>query len=93
MSRKHTAAQEVAKHSDASIQRMTASRWAARAVACYARSRSYSGAGRVHWLDRATSYRDEALEHAALVGDAGRTVAKVQRRVDAARNKAERKSK
>lgn len=93
---RYDAAREVASKSDATIERETASKWAARTLACYARS---TAAKTVHeqlkWRERAKGYRDEALEHAALVGDGGKTVKKIQRKLDAAarRNRSRTKRK
>jgi hypothetical protein len=65
--------------SDAAIERETAKKWLKLALDCYA---EYDETGDTEWLVRATSYRDEAMEHAALIGDHGRTVGAVQRRFE-----------
>lgn len=72
---------EVARKSDAAIELETALKWAGRAVACRER---YARTGRAAWLLRARDYAHEALEHAALVGDYGRTAAEVQRKINEA---------
>ena len=80
---RYSATREVASKSDATIERETARKWTARAVACYARAKkSRTDAARGKWRERAKGYRDEALEHAALVGDGGKTVKRVQRELD-----------
>jgi hypothetical protein len=85
-----TQGQEIARLGDPDIQSKTARQWAARAAACYARAaRAKTAHERARWCNRATSYRDEALEHAALVGDHGRSVARIQRAIDKVRGRAQ----
>ena len=77
-----TAIREVHAKSDATIERETAQKWLARAVACCRERTTASGAAREEWSRRAWEYRAEALEHAALVGDGGRTVAAIEGEID-----------
>lgn len=62
----------------------SAATWVARALKAYARA----ARGDLAAMVEAEEYRGEALEHAALVGDRGKSAARVQRRVDAARDRA-----
>lgn len=78
MNRYLAADREVGSKSDRVIQRETAERYAARAIVCYRRHRR---TGRVSWLLRAEDFRHEALEHAALVGDGGKLVGRVEERI------------
>jgi hypothetical protein len=73
---------EVATKSDATIDRETALKWAGRAVACYQR---YAATGKIRWLLRAENHEHEAMEHAALVGDRGKTLRAVQDELERAR--------
>lgn len=75
---------EIAAKSEAAIERETALKWAGRAVACY---RRYITTGDERWQVRAHDYRHEALEHAAIIGDHGRTAAAIQKRLDHAMKK------
>lgn len=81
--------------SDAALELETANSWAARAISCFARAadvaRSAAKSQSVamveeagEWRLRAENYRHEALEHAALVGDHGKTVGAIQRKIDGA---------
>lgn len=80
MGRRRTAHErEVSQKSDSRIERETAEKWANRAIACYALYLPYSN---VDWLTRYDSYRHEALEHAAVVGDRGATVRRIQDKID-----------
>lgn len=79
---RRSASLEVRSKTDAQIERETAGKWAARAIACY---QEHARTGKQSWLLRATSYRDEAIEHAALVGDSGRTVKTIQAEIDRVR--------
>ena len=81
---RYSADREVREKSADKIERETARRWAARATACYARSR---GEGGVRWLLRAEDYRHEALEHAALAEDGGCLVGEIERELRAVRPK------
>jgi len=62
---------EVQTKSESVIEAETACKWAARAVAC----------ARLGQEARFVHYFGEALEHAALVGDFGKTVGEVQAEV------------
>ncbi len=70
---------EVQEKSQADIECETAYVWGSRAVACYG---LFKATNDVSWYVRATHYRDEALEHAAMVGDHGKFVGHVQRMID-----------
>jgi len=70
---------EVRQKSEAQVERETAKKWAGRAIACF---RLYRASGVLDWLTRAHTYRDEALEHAAMVGDHGKTVKAIQNEID-----------
>ena len=79
----HRAARtEVTSKSDVVIERETAEKWAARSIACFEK---YAETGNQKWLVRAEDYKHEALEHAALVGDFGRTVCRVQKMIEGRR--------
>ena len=82
-----TAVHEVTSKSDKAIERSTSKAWAARAVACFEK---YAETGDLKWFERACTYRDEAIEHAALVRDFGRTVGTLQRQLDKAEKKTRR---
>ncbi len=82
------AAREVRTKSEGSIERETAKKWAARAEAAFKLAIQY---GDSVMLLRAQMYRHEALEHAALIGDHGRTVASLQKRLDTVERKAKPK--
>lgn len=82
------AGREVASKSEVVIERETARTWAARAVACY---RNHARTRDTRWLLRANHYRDEALEHAAMVGDGGVFVGQVQQAIDRERRKKARR--
>ena len=70
---------------DSEIERETARKWADRALEAY---REYAATNDVHWLVRADSFRHEAFEHAAEVGDYGASVGDVQRELEAVANAA-----
>jgi hypothetical protein len=82
MKRLRAARQEVAKKSDRQIELETAQKWAARALACFERAAKTSGAAAVEWKRRAEDYRHEALEHAALMQDGGKTVGVLERELN-----------
>jgi hypothetical protein len=75
------ALREVSKKTDAQIERKTALTWADRAEACFTKHRATKN---VKWLLRAQRFADEALEHAAQVGDEGKLVGQLQRQLRAA---------
>lgn len=63
---KHTVAdREVLTKSDAEIERETAEKWCARALACF---RQFDKTGDRRWFARGVEYRHEAIEHAATAG-------------------------
>lgn len=72
---------------DAQVQRETALTWAKRAIRYRVRAERECGAEQCEWWRRYDDARHEALEHAALVGDSGKTVARVQAMVDRVRRK------
>ncbi len=65
---------------DAQVQRETALTWVRRAI----RYRKYAerDGAQCEWWRRFDDARHEALEHAALVGDHGKMVVRVQAMVD-----------
>jgi hypothetical protein len=73
---------EVRRKSERALELETAYKWADRALACLA---EYKKTGSSSWLHRFDNYRHEALEHAALVADFGKTVGAVQRYIDGSR--------
>lgn len=75
---------EVRAKSDKVIERETAKKWAARAVACYEK---YASSHERRWLVRAENYKQEAIEHGALAED-GKTLTEVKREMSAARSRA-----
>lgn len=68
--------------SDAQVQRATARTWAQRAIRYRKRAEKTCGAAQCEWWRRFDDARHEALEHAAVVGDHGKTVARVQAMID-----------
>ena len=72
----------VAAKSDRVIERETATKWAEYAIVCW--ERAATAHDPLPWLLRAESYKHEALEHAATVGDMGRTLRKIEKRLDRA---------
>jgi hypothetical protein len=76
---------EVNTKSDGEINRETAKKWALRALACYGNAKKTTGATRQEWLLRAADYSHEALEHAALIGDGGRSVGALEKSFDLVR--------
>lgn len=73
-SRFSAASQEVARKTEAQLERETALNWTARAKACFEHVRSSKDLG---WLQRGRDYHHEALEHGALVHDGGKLVARI----------------
>jgi hypothetical protein len=82
--RRDNARHEVTTKSAATVERETANKWAARAIACYTQCVE---TGELRWRLRGDDYRHEALEHAALIGDNGKTVARLQVRIDRVRKR------
>lgn len=83
MTRSPTAVAEVRSKSASRLDFETADRWASRSIACYRLAKEARDVDeKAEYLARATDYRHEALEHAALVGDRGKTVRVVQDRID-----------
>ncbi len=76
---------EVRTKSDGTINSETAVKWALRAFACYDYAKKSSGKERQEWILRAADYSHEALEHGALVGDGGKTVAALEKSFDLVR--------
>ena len=76
------ARRDIAAKSNAKINRESAQKWLALAVEAFRRHRAGDGAD---FLRDACDYGDEALEHAARVGDYGELVGTVQRRLEAVR--------
>jgi hypothetical protein len=73
------AVDEVLAKSDVDIERETAWAWATRSIACYVLFRR---TGSADWLIRADRFKQEAVEHAALVLDHGQTVAAVEDEIE-----------
>ena len=71
--------------SQAPLERRTAEAWAKRAIRAFKRA---ARTGDRSALLEGEDHRHEALEHGALVSDHGRTVARLQRAMDAARDRA-----
>lgn len=67
---------------DRQVQRSTALTWVKRAIRYRRRAERACGEKRCEWWSRYEDARHEALEHAALVGDRGKMVARVQAMVD-----------
>lgn len=84
MTSRYSAKTEVKNKSDSEIERETAKKWAARAIACY---EEYHSTNSLKWLLRADNYRHEALEHASIVGDRGRLVGQLQKEIDLIKKK------
>jgi hypothetical protein len=76
---------EVSTKSDGEINRETAVKWALRALACYSNAKHTTGAARQEWILRAADHSHEALEHAALIGDGGKTVGVLEKSFDKVR--------
>ena len=76
------ALEEMLSKGEGQIQRETAHKWAARAVACY---RIYAKTRQVYWALRAEEYRHEAIEHAAVAEDDCRTLLSLQETMDSER--------
>lgn len=65
------ARKEVQDKTTEDINKETAYKWASRAIACYEfADQSPENDEKNEWALRAEDFRHEALEHAALVGDA-----------------------
>lgn len=71
----HRTKPEVLAKSDAEIEAETARNWLQRSLDCYT---LYHHTRDLEWLSRARSGEDEALEHAALVRDFGKTVKAIE---------------
>lgn len=72
---------------DAQVQRETALTWVKRAIRYRKRAERECGEKQCEWWRRHDDARHEALEHAALVGDRGKTVARVQAMVDVSKER------
>lgn len=81
------ALREVRAKTDEQIDRATSRKWADRALACLIVAGKAQGARREKWMMRFEDYSREALEHAALSGDGGKLVGKIQREIDRARGR------
>lgn len=84
MSSRHTHRRrrsDVASKSAAQIERETASKWADRAIDCFAK---FEATGDAKWLVRGEDMKHEAVEHAATVGDYGKTAGRIQRMIERA---------
>lgn len=76
---------------DAQVQRETAMAWVKRALRYRKRADRECDEKCCEWTRRFDDARHEALEHAALVGDRGKTVTRVQAMVDGKQRKHERR--
>lgn len=76
MSTRRQAMQEIATKSAAAIERASALKWADYALAARALHRRTKEA---QYARRAEDYRHEALEHAALAEDGGKTLRRIER--------------
>ena len=74
-----TAKRELQDKAQDEIERETAIKWAARAIAAYIIAREQHN---VAVISEADEYRGEALEHAAKAGDFGRLAGTLQRQID-----------
>lgn len=77
------ALREVRSKTHDQIERETAYKWGSRAIACYIllRDEGYPGK-RLDWFLKAEDFRHEALEHAAMAGDAGMTLREVEAEIE-----------
>lgn len=89
MTKRYNADREIIEKSEATINRETALRWQARALAGY---RRYAKTALDTDIIKAENFCDEALEHAARSGDFGRLVGKLQHKLDEARSQARGKA-
>lgn len=60
------ASQELEEKSHGEIEKETAEKWGARAVAAYQKAQTGGSEDGVTWLRKGDDYRHEALEHAAM---------------------------
>lgn len=67
------------------IERETAIKWGDRAAAAYGLAAKSEGDRRMQWLNDATNYRQESIEHAAMTGDIG-LLKEITRELDLASN-------
>jgi hypothetical protein len=81
----NSAIEELTHTSEAKLEYETAVKWASRAAAAYRLARLVPGKAR-HYYQWAKDLEHEALEHAALVKDYGRTVMQVQKAIKAKRD-------
>lgn len=84
-SRFTAASREVAQKSDAAINRDSSLTWAARAEACFRRAMKTGNAG---WFLSGRDHYHEALEHAGVIGDGGKLVARLDRKLGGLARKA-----
>ena len=75
------ALREVVERPDTLIEQTTAETWAYRALACYEKHRQTRDPA---WRDRAKGYADEALEHAALARDGGKSLRVIEKALESA---------
>lgn len=77
------AMKEVQEKSDAEIDKETAHTWTARAIACYKIALKQDSEEELcKWNRKGDDFRHEALEHAALAKDGGKTVGELEKAMD-----------
>lgn len=76
---------ELGQASEYDIERETAIKWGARALAAYS---LYEEFLERHWLLSAEEYYHEAVEHAALIFDHGETARQIQLQIAPVRQRA-----
>ena len=86
---RYSAAREIVEKSPETINRESAMKWRQLSIESY---KEYAKTAHENSIIKAEQFRDEALEHAALSGDFGRLVGKIERDLNAARRDARRKA-
>jgi hypothetical protein len=82
------ALKEVQEKDEKQIESETADKWASRSMAVFVlAARATDPKERCRLLDWGDDLQHEALEHAALIKDEGKTVGKIQRAISAYRDK------
>ncbi len=74
-----SALKEVQEKTEEQVESETAFKWASRCIACF---QLYKKTEKLKWYIQALHYRDEALEHAALVKDDGKVLKTVESEMD-----------
>ena len=73
------AKKEVQEKEEEEIEVETAYKWASRAIACF---KLHAETKLVMWLIKGEDYRHEALEHAALAKDRGKTLNAIEDEIE-----------